>query len=251
MQQFRQRLLAGERLIGPMVTLSSPEVAEILAKVGFDWFFLDAEHAPFNALGLQHMMQAAGDTPCLVRLESSQELPIKKALDIGAAGIIAPMVNTAKHAQQVVSWCRYSPQGTRGVGLGRAQGYGLDFTEYVETANETVTVVVQAEHIEAVENIEAIVQVDGIDGVLIGPYDLSASLGLLGQVAHPEVVAAIDRVTAVCRQAKVPLGVFGLSATAVQPYIEKGYTLITAGVDTLFLSSAANSLLEQVRAIAN
>ncbi|MBE2220147.1 MAG: 2,4-dihydroxyhept-2-ene-1,7-dioic acid aldolase [Anaerolineae bacterium] len=247
MHQFRQRLLAGERLVGPMVTLGAPEVAEILAKVGFDWLFLDAEHAPFDALSLQRMMQAAGNTPCLVRLEASQEVPIKKALDVGAAGIIAPMVNTAEQAAQIVSWCRYSPQGTRGVGLGRAHGYGLEFSDYIEAANESVTVIVQAEHIQAAEQIEAIVQVEGVDGVLIGPYDLSASLGLLGQIEHPEVVAAIDRVTAVCQQAKIPLGVFGLSATAVQPYIEKGYTLITVGVDTLLLSSAASSLLQQVR----
>jgi 2-dehydro-3-deoxyglucarate aldolase len=245
--RFRQRLLAGERLVGPMVTLGAPEVAEILTKVEFDWLFLDAEHAPLDALSLQRMMQAAGNTPCLVRLSAGQEVAIKKALDVGAAGIIAPMVNTHQHAQRVVSWCRYSPQGTRGVGLSRAHGYGLTFNEYIETANESVAVVVQAEHIQAVENIEAIVQVEGVDGVLIGPYDLSASLGLLGQVEHPEVVAAIDRVTAVCQQAGMPLGVFGVSATAVQPYIGKGYTLITAGVDTLFLSSAASRLLKQVR----
>ena len=249
MQGFRQRLLAGERLVGPMVTLGSPEVAEILTKVGFDWLFLDAEHAPFDALSLQRMVQAAGDTPCLVRLEASQEVPIKKALDVGAAGIIAPMVNTAEQAAQVVGWSRYSPQGTRGVGLSRAHGYGLNFNEYMTTANDSVAIVVQAEHIQAVENMEAIVQVEGVDGVLIGPYDLSASLGLIGQIEHPEVVAAVDRVTAVCQQAGKPLGVFGVSATAVQPYIEKGYTLIIVGVDTLLLSSAANRLLKQVREI--
>lgn len=250
-QQFRQRLLAGERLVGPMVTLESPEVAEILTKVGFDWLFLDAEHAPFDALSLQRMMQAAGETPCLVRLEASEEVPIKKALDVGAAGIIAPMVNTAEQAARVVGWSRYSPQGTRGVGLSRAHGYGLNFNEYMTTANDSVAVVVQAEHIQAVENIEAIVQVEGVDGVLIGPYDLSASLGLIGQIEHPEVVAAVDRVTAVCQQTSIPLGIFGVSATAVQPYIEKGYTLITVGVDTLLLSSAANRLLEKVRSVTN
>ncbi len=247
MQQFRQKLLAGERLVGPMVTLGAPEVAEILARVGFDWLFLDAEHAPFDALSLQRMMQAAGDTPCLVRLAASQEVPIKQALDVGAAGIIAPMVNSAAEAAQIVRWCRYSPQGTRGVGLSRGHGYGLSFSEYLEAANDSVAVVVQAEHIQAVENIEAIVQVEGVDGVLIGPYDLSASLGVMGQVEHPEVAVAIDRVTAVCQRVHMPLGVFGVSATAVQPYIEKGYTLITAGVDTLFLSSAAGRLLKQVQ----
>ena len=137
------------------------------------------------------------------------------------------------------------------MGLSRAHSYGLDFNDYMATANESVAVVVQAEHIQAIQNIEAIVQVEGVDSVLIGPYDLSASLGLIAQIEHPEVVAAIDRVTAVCQQARMPLGVFGVSATAVQPYIEKGYTLITAGVDTLLLSSAASRLLAKVREIGS
>ena len=193
-------------------------------------------------------MQAAGSTPCVVRVSQSAEVPIKKALDIGAAGIIAPQVNSAEHAAQVVSWAKYAPLGTRGVGIGRAHGYGLRFQEYVNSANDNVAVIVQAEHIDAVNNIDAIVQVPGVDAVLIGPYDLSASLGRLGEVTHPEVVAAIDRVTQVCQVAKMPLGIFGLSAAAVQPYIERGFTLIVVGVDTVLLGTAARQLLAQVKA---
>lgn len=245
---FRRDLKQGKTLIGPMLTLGAPEVAEILAGVGFDWLFLDAEHAPFDALGLQHILQSVGrQTPCLIRLALPNELGIKKALDIGATGIIAPMVNTAAQAEQIVSWAKYAPQGHRGVGLGRAHGYGLNFQEYIERANAESVVVVQAEHIDAVNNIEAIVQVDGVDAVLIGPYDLSASLGLMGQVTHPDVVAAIKRVTQACQAANMPLGVFGISAEAVQPYIEQGYTLIVAGVDTLFLGQAASALLNTLK----
>jgi 2-keto-3-deoxy-L-rhamnonate aldolase RhmA len=133
------------------------------------------------------------------------------------------------------------------VGIGRAHGYGLSFQEYVQSANEDVAVVVQAEHIEAVEHIEAIVQVPGIDAVLIGPYDLSASLGRLGEVDHPEVISAVDRVTQACQGAGVPLGVFGISAKAVRPYIERGYTLIVAGADALLLGQAAQRLLAQLK----
>ena len=246
--QFRQRLKSGERLVGTMVTMGTPEVAELLTSVGFDWLFLDAEHAPFSALDIQRFLQSAGaKTPCLVRLPASREVPVKKALDVGAAGIIAPMINSADQAAAVVSMAKYAPDGTRGVGLGRAHGYGLTFQEYVENANNQVTVVIQAEHIQAVENIEAIVQVEGIDAILIGPYDLSASLGRMGQVDHPDVVAAIDRVTQVCRAATIPLGVFGVTAQAVQPYIERGYTLIVAGVDTLMLAGAAQQLLTDLK----
>ena len=245
---FRQRLIAGERLNGTLISLGSPEVAEVLAGLGFDWFFLDNEHSPLEALELQGIIRAAGSTPCVVRVSHSAEVPIKKALDIGAAGIIAPMVNSAEQAAQVVSWAKYPPAGTRGVGIGRAHGYGLKFQDYVQRANAEVAVIVQCEHIDAVNNIEAIVRVPGVDAVLIGPYDLSASMGRLGQVTHPEVVAAIDRVTAACRTVNVPLGIFGLSAQAVQPYIERGYTLIVAGVDTVLLGQAAAQLLAQLKA---
>ena len=246
--QFRNRLKSGELLVGTMVTLGTPEVTELLAKVGYDWLFIDAEHAPLSALDLQRMLQGAGSQmPCLVRLSASREVPIKQALDAGAAGIIAPMVNSAEEAAQVVSWSKYSPMGTRGVGVSRAHGYGLGFQDYIDSANNNVTVVVQAEHIKAVENIEAIVQVPGIDSVLIGPYDLSASLGKLGEITDPEVVQAIDHVTEVCTAAGIPLGYFGLTANAVTPYIERGYTLITVGIDTLMLGVAAKRMLEKVR----
>ena len=246
--QFRNRLKSGELLVGTMVTLGTPEVTELLAKVGYDWLFIDAEHAPLSALDLQRMLQGAGSQmPCLVRLSASREVPIKQALDAGAAGIIAPMVNSAEEAAQVVSWSKYSPMGTRGVGVSRAHGYGLGFQDYIDSANNNVTVVVQAEHIKAVENIEAIVQVPGIDSVLIGPYDLSASLGKLGEITDPEVVQAIDYVSKVCMAAGIPLGYFGLTANAVTPYIERGYTLIAVGIDTLMVGVAAKRMLEKVR----
>ena len=134
---FRERLKARELLVGTMVTLGSPEVAEIMADAGFDWLFLDAEHSALGTLDLQRLLQGAGSTPGVVRVEASAEVPIKKALDIGAAGIIAPLVNSAEQAEQVVGWAKYAPLGTRGVGIGRAQGYGAKFQEYVQQANET------------------------------------------------------------------------------------------------------------------
>ena len=245
---LRSRLRAGETLLGTMVTLNSPAVVEILGAVGFDWLFLDAEHAPYAAADLQLLMQAAGPSlPCLVRLAAGDEVSIKKALDAGAAGVIVPLVNRAEEAAQVVRHAKYSPQGTRGVGIGRAHGYGLNFQAYVETANEETAVIVQAEHIRAVENIEAIVAVPGIDGILIGPYDLSASLGLIGQVGHPTVVDAIRRVTEACRNAGIALGIFGVTADAVKPYLDEGYTLIVAGVDTVFLGQGAGTLLADLK----
>lgn len=245
---FRDRLLRGEALVGTMVTLPLPSVVEIMATLGFDWLFIDAEHSVFAAADLLALLQAAGSAmPCLVRLSAAAEVPIKQALDVGAAGIIAPQVNSAAQAEQIVRWAKYAPAGARGVGVARAHGYGLRLQEYLATANEHTTVIAQAEHIDAVEQIEAIVQVAGIDAVLVGPYDLSASLGRMGQLDHPDVVQAIEHVTAVCRAAGKPLGIFGVSAEAVRPYLDRGYTLIVAGVDTLLLGQAARELLAQLR----
>ena len=244
---FRKRLKDREMLVGTTVSLASPEVAEVLSQAGFDWLFVDAEHSPLEALSIQHLLQGAGATPCLVRLARGDEIPIKQALDVGAAGIIAPMVNSAEHAAQVVRWAKYAPLGARGVGVGRAHGYGFAFQEYVSRANDDTVVVVQAEHIDAVNNMEAIVQVAGVDAVFVGPYDLSASLGHLGEVTHPEAVSAIEHVTQVCRAAHMPLGIFGMSAEAVRPYIEGGYTLITVGIDTVLLGNAARQMLRQLQ----
>jgi 2-dehydro-3-deoxyglucarate aldolase len=247
-KSFRQRLLTGDRLIGTMISLPSLEVVEIMAGAGFDWFFIDAEHAPFDDLMIQRMLQVAGpETPCLIRVADKDELHIKKALDAGAAGIIAPMVNNAAQAEKVVKWAKYPPLGTRGVGLGRAHGYGLRFGEYVQQANHQVVVVTQIEHIQAVEDIAAIVQVEGIDALLVGPYDLSASMGLMGQVDHPDVVAAIDQVTQVCQGAGMPLGIFGVSAEAVWPYVTSGYSLLIVGADCMLIGKAARELFAQVR----
>ena len=230
------------------MTLNSPAVAELMAEAGFDWLFIDAEHSTLDASEMQSLLQAAGATPCVIRLSASEESPIKKALDIGAAGIIAPQVNSAEHARQVVQWSKYAPAGRRGMGIARAHRYGLKVREYLQSANEETAVIVQAEHRDAVANIQAIVRVEGVDGVLIGPYDLSASLGWPGAVDHPEVRDAIAHVRAACLEAKIPIGIFGLTAEAVKPYMDQGFTMIVAGVDTVLLGNAATALVAALRA---
>ena len=247
-QGFRARLKRGDKLLGTMVTLANAASAEVLASLGFDWLFIDGEHGPLETRELAEILQAVGDrTACIVRVPEAAEVPIKKALDLGAHGIIVPQVNTAKQAASIVRWARYAPEGARGVGLARAQGYGVRFREYLSTANRDIAVIVQAEHAHAVENIDAIVRTPGVDAVLLGPYDLSASLGKMGQVDDPQVVDAIGRVTEACRAVAMPLGYFGVTAAAVQPYVARGYTLIVAGVDTLYLANGARALLEELR----
>lgn len=243
-QTFRKRLRSGERLLGTLITLDSPEIVEIMRLTGFDWLFIDGEHNPLGALSLQRLVQASGSgMACLVRPPRGDEASIKKALDTGAAGVIVPMVNTAEEAEKVVRFSKYPPVGARGVGLARAQGYGLTFKEYVQEANDGVSVVIQAEHIRAVENMEDIVGVPGIDAVLVGPYDLSASMGRIGEVGHPDVVEAIRHVTGEVQRAGIALGIFGVDAEAVRPYMKQGYTLIAAGGDVLLLGESAARLM--------
>lgn len=245
---FRQRFLSGERLLGTLLSIPSGAVAEILADTGFDWLFLDAEHGPLEVTELQTILQTVSRRiACLVRVPSQDEIPIKRTLDLGAAGIIVPQVNTASEAQRIVQLSRYAPLGARGVGIARASGYGLNLQPYIASANDTTTVVVQAEHIQAVENIEQIVKVKGVDGVLVGPYDLSASMGRMGQIDHPEVVAAIDRVTQVCQAANMKLGIFGVTSESIRPYRDRGFTLLVAGVDTILLGQGASELLGQMQ----
>ena len=248
---FRAQLQSGDTLLGTMVSLASlasPAIAEILTGAGFDWLFIDGEHGSVSTGQIEAIIQATkNDVPCAVRVASADAASIQNVLDVGASGIVAPQVNTAEQAERVVQFARYSPQGTRGVGLARAHGYGLQFSEYIAQANDRVAVIVQAEHVKAVENIESIVQVDGVDAVLIGPYDLSASYGRMGQVDHPDVTGGIDHVVAACQKAGMPLGIFGLTADSLQPYIKKGFTLIIAATDALHLIGAAKSTLSELR----
>ena len=245
---FRTRLKRGDRLLGTMVTLACPSTAEILSSVGFDWLFVDGEHGPLETGELLGILQAIGGRAAsIVRVPEGNEVAIKKVLDLGADGVIVPQVNTAEQAADVVRFARYAPLGARGVGLARAHGYGLSFQDYMDTANERVSVIVQAEHARAVENIEEIVKVPGVDAVLLGPYDLSASLGQTGNLDHPSVVSAIDRIITVCRSAGIPVGHFGVTADAVKPFIERGCSLIVASVDTLLLGVAAKRILSDLK----
>lgn len=243
MTGFRARLQSGDPLIGTMVTLPTAASAEVLADAGFDWLFIDAEHGPLDAGDILGIIQAVGHrVACVVRVPECSEAWIKRVLDFGADGVIVPQTNTPEIVSEVVRYARYAPDGSRGVGLARAHGYGFRFDEYVSSANDQVAVIIQAEHQLAVDNIEAIVEQTGIDAVLLGPYDMSASYGKMGQISDPQIAEAISRVIRVCREARIPVGSFGVSADAIRAYAEQGCSLLCAGVDVLFLGGAARSM---------
>ena len=245
---FKQKLVGGELLVGSVITLSSPEISEIFSDVGFDWLFIDLEHSALGFKEAQVLLQSAlPQTTCLIRVPSLDEMWVKKALDIGSSGVIIPQIKTAEQVARVVQLCKYPPQGTRSVGIARAHGYGQKFQEYVSTANDQTAIVIQIEHIEAVKNIEAIVSVPGIDCLFIGPYDLSASMGKTGLTTDPEVQNAIEQVKQAAQQAQIPLGIFGTTASAVQPYIQDGYRLIAVGMDASLLGNAAKTIVNTLK----
>lgn len=248
MKSFRNRLLKGELLLSTLISFPSAEIVELLSKLEFDWLFIDGEHGPFNALQMQHMLQAASaNCACIIRVPSHDAVSIKNALDIGATGIIVPQIKTAAEARVAVNAAKYPPKGIRGIGLARAHEYGISFSDYLETADQQTCVIIQAETREAIANIEEIAAIEYVDAILIGPYDLSANLGHTGEIEHPEVVDAIARVEQACKKENVKLGYFGVSAEAVQPYIARGFTLITVGVDSLLLLNNAQQMLTELR----
>ena len=247
-KDFRTRLRNGAVLIGTLISIPAAEVVEIISELGFDWLFVDTEHSSFNSSGAQVVLQAAGERcPCVIRVPANEEVWIKKALDIGAAGIIAPQVNSAEDAQQIVRMCKYPPLGRRGVGIGRAHKYGLRFKEYLQSANEEIAVILQAESTHAVDNISEIVRVEGVDAVFIGPYDLSASLGKMGKIKDKQVQDAMAAIAAACKKAGVPLGIFVDTAESAKQFIQQGFTLITIGVDGLHLAAGAKAALGDLK----
>lgn len=244
---FRLRLRGGDCLIGTLSALPCAQVIELLADVGFDWLFLDAEHGAYGPESIIALLQAAGTCPCLVRIPGIQEDWIKKVLDAGASGLIVPQIKSVQDAKRVVELSKYPPVGKRGVGLGRAHHYGRRFSEYLASANESTTLVLQAETQQAIDHIDAIAAIPEVDAVLIGPYDLSASLGYIGQIDHPIVVDAIETVRTACMKHHTRLGIFGVSADHVRGYMQNRFTLITVGVDSIFLNTGATETLAALK----
>jgi len=245
---FRKRLLQGDQLTGTIVSLPCPPIAELLSRSGFDWLFIDGEHGSLSVGDIQLLLQAAQpQCPCVVRVAANHEVYIKQALDTGPDGIIAPLVNDADTAARVVAWAKYPPLGKRSVGIARAQGYGASFADYVNRANENIAVIIQVEHVHAVANIASILDVAGIDGVFIGPYDLSASMGKPGNINDADVQHQIETVRQACLKRRMALGIFGVDAAAMRPFMVQGYTLNAVGMDTLMLSQSVRRALSEMK----
>jgi 2-dehydro-3-deoxyglucarate aldolase/4-hydroxy-2-oxoheptanedioate aldolase len=250
---FKDKLRRGEVCLGTVISFTDPTIVEALSST-LDFVWIDAEH---NAMSLEtiqgHLMATKGsETTALVRVAWNDPVLIKPILDIGADGIIVPMVRTADDVRRAVAACRYPPEGIRGYGPRRPSKYGrLGGPEYCRLANETIIVIAQLEHIDAIRHIDEILAVPGLTSIVFGPNDLSGSMGLMGRPNHPDVVAAMQTAIDKARQSSVFVGNgVGGSVDALMEWIDKGIQWITLGNDVGLLlgetSRVAASLREQL-----
>jgi len=243
---FRARLRAGESLVGSIVTMPLASVAEIVADAGFDWLWIDMEHGPLDLTTVEAILRARGSAAGIVRAPANDPVWIKRILDTGAEGVLLPHVSSAAEARTAVEAAYYPPRGKRSFGVSRAHGYGPRMNDYLGSSIDETTVMVQIEDATAVANIDEILATDGIDAAVIGPFDLSGSLGHLGDITHPDVAAAIDAVASAGRAHGVPVGIFCGSAELAQGYLAKGFSPIAVGVDCMLLAASARTLRESL-----
>jgi len=233
-RKLKESLASNQVVFGAWTSLAHLSIAELFAKSGVDFVGIDIEHSTYSLDQCRDVISAsqAEGSLCLPRIASHNMEAIKRLLDSGADGIIAPMVSNVEQAQNIVNWVKYPPVGKRSFGVARAQGYGFDFAEYTENWNETSSVIVQIEDIEGIENIDAIAATNGVDGCMAGPYDLSGSLGVPGQIDSLEVREACKKVIAACKKAGKACGTH-----LVEPNIEDIERAVEDGFGFIILSS--------------
>ncbi|AOE67792.1 2,4-dihydroxyhept-2-ene-1,7-dioic acid aldolase [Pseudomonas fluorescens] len=243
--RFKQRLCSGETQIGLWLGLADAYCAELAANAGFDWLLIDGEHAPNDLRGMLGQLQAIAPyaSQAIIRPVVGDSALIKQLLDIGAQTLLVPMVESADQARELVRAMHYPPQGIRGVGsaLARASRWN-SIPGYLDQADAQMCLLVQIENLEGLANLDAIAQVDGVDGVFIGPADLSASMGYRGNPGHPAVQAAIEDAIARVRQAGKAAGILSADPTLARRYIELGAAFVAVGVDTTVLMRGLQSL---------
>lgn len=245
---FRARLRSDDFLLGTWLTILDPIVPELLAGSGFDLLVADGEHGPVATSDLVAMLVAtrAAGVPILYRVAANEPVRIMHALDSGASGVVIPQVRTIADVERAVAWCHYPPRGMRGVAPRRASGYGRGTAAYMAVADELVTCCVQIETREALEGLDDILSVPGVDTILVGPNDLAASIGHTGQITHPDVEAAIVRVVERAKAHGVPAGIWTQSSTVARERRQQGYRWATVGADYGFMLAAADAAVREV-----
>ncbi len=250
----KRQIRAGHAQFGSLLNFGDPLVAEMMAAIGFDWLLVDTEHGPIDLATMAHMFAAITRYPVapFARVHEISEAAVKRVLDAGAWGILAPNVRTREEAELVVAACKYPPAGVRSLGSGRfALSFKTDAPTYLARANDEILVIVQIEHAEAVKNIDAILSVPGVDACYIGPNDLCASMGLTPSLEppHPEFEEAVEAILAAARRHHVAPGIHCASPETVNRRIREGWPLVGMVNDQRFLVSAARAARDAVRTV--
>jgi 2-keto-3-deoxy-L-rhamnonate aldolase RhmA len=252
--EWKRRLKAGEFIHGGHIFLPNPAMAEAMVHYGFEYLWIDGEHGAYDKESLlAHITAVNGaGAGAIVRVTANENALLKPVLEMGPDGIIVPMVNNAEEAAAFISACRYPPKGKRGFGPRRANRYGaLNDSEYLELVEESLIKIVQIEHIKKIEKIDSILEVPGIDSVVIGPYDLSGSMGITGQLMHPEVLDACRQIVARCKAHNIPCGpsIGPGNSEFINFWLNQKTAFIFCGDDLSFVKTGTESILSRIKEI--
>jgi 2-dehydro-3-deoxyglucarate aldolase len=245
-ERIRRNLSSGIPVIGSWMQIPNSSIAEIMGSAGYEWIAIDMEHGAIDRNDLPDLFRAIelGGAISLVRLEVGGMVECKNALDAGAAGVIVPMVTGSEQLENIKNWCRWPPAGTRGVGFSRANLFGKKFDQYRLEAQSPL-LIAMIESISGVDNLSEVLAVEGLDAIIIGPYDLSASLGSVGCIESKEFLSAIEKIKSQTKEAGISLGIHIVKPDAIKlkNYILDGYSFIAYGVDGVFLNESCQNPL--------
>jgi 2-keto-3-deoxy-L-rhamnonate aldolase RhmA len=241
----RERLYSGETCFGTFLTIGNPDIADILKRLGFDWFVFDMEHSYLSTDDVKTMMQTLEESNVspIVRIGQIDQYLVKRALDIGSEGLIAPLVNSAEESERLVKFAMYPPEGLRGAGPGRATRYGLNMKEYFNTANRELLMAVQIETKEALSNVDEILATKRIDVGFVGPTDLTISLGFGAERSNPKVIEAMKRVVKSCNDHGKIAGTMAATVDEIKKFQELGFKFLSLASDARYLVTGARVFL--------
>ncbi len=245
-KKIRKKLLSNKQSVGSWIQIPDSSIAEIIGQMDFDWVAIDMEHGSISINQLPDIFRALeiGDTLPLVRVAQGKEKDCQQALDAGASGLIIPAVNNAEELKKIINYSKWPPAGKRGVGFSRANIYGLKFENY-KLESKAPIIVAMIEDLEAVNNLESILSVDGLDAIFIGPYDLSASMGIMGEFLNPKFKEISNKILKLSKKYNVSAGIHIVepTATEVTKITKQGYQFIGCGMDTIMIRNSAKKFL--------
>jgi len=251
---LKKQLEERRKVFAVWTSFGHPSISEVFSRIGVDFVGIDLEHSTISLEQAQQIITVChgSGTPALPRIASHNMEMIKRLLDSGADGIIAPLVSQTSDVERLIGWCKYPPVGQRSYGVARGQGYGFDFEEYTRSWNETSILIIQIESVQGVEKVEELLNFEEVDGAMIGPYDISGSVGVPGQLNHPDVVEACKKVISACQRSGKSCGIHLVepSLKSVQKAFSDGYTFVVLASDVFLLwkwGASMKDLIEKIR----